>query len=138
MARAPVAPPGRRSVTADQPRGRSLRVLRRRQIRRQDITRWSSRWTLMRHFLLPGAVPRHAFGMLETAPKSLLVTPTSLALLHPPSLAGAATGTVNLPAVTPAADERMAAATGAAEETRWHRRRPGAERGRTWTHVARN
>lgn len=92
----------------------------------------------MRHFILSGAVSRHPFRMVAATATGQLITQTSLTLLRPSRLTGAAAGTVDLSAIAPAAYERLTLAARTAEETRRCRRRLASGRSATWTHAARN
>ncbi len=92
----------------------------------------------MRHFLLPGAVPGHPFGMLAASPKGSLVTPTGITLLDPARFPGTATGAINLASVAPTADNRLTVTAHATKETWRYRRRRISRRDKTWTRRPRN
>ena len=67
----------------------------------------------MRHDLPSRSIPPVPFSVRKATITAFLIAPPGLALCDTPSSLGTAAGTVNLPAVTVAADENAFEATAA-------------------------
>ncbi len=93
----------------------------------------------MRHILLPRpiAIGTQRMGNATTAAR--LVTLSGLAQPLAPGDLGTAAGTIDLAAITAAADEHLSAATGTQKETAWVGVRAFGRVGfRTWVNTCRN